>query len=124
MKNNRIVAIDIGNSSTNLALFEADALIEYDFFPSAPEYCDKICHTIENWQSNFHHIVIGSVVPSLGDMLETRIKEHHNTTPMMVEDFKTKLVPPESGSSRNGRRRSNRQFVRRHTPFRNAPPLS
>lgn len=93
MKHWRIIAIDIGNSATNLALFTGDRMEEYDFFPSAPEYSEKVCERIESWQPDLHHIVIGSVVPALGDLLETRIKERHNTTPMMVEDFKTELIP-------------------------------
>ena len=89
----RIVAIDIGNSSTDVGLFEDAKLLQHDFLPSASEYSEKIYGIVESLSSNLDHVVIGSVVPALGDLLETLIVERCNITPLMVEDFKTELLP-------------------------------
>ncbi|MBN2326374.1 MAG: type III pantothenate kinase [Candidatus Omnitrophica bacterium] len=93
MKSDRIIAIDIGNSATDLGLFSGANLLKYDFLPSLPEYSEKLCHIIESWKTGLEHVVIGSVVPSLGDLLETMLVERRGDSPMMVEDFKTELLP-------------------------------
>ncbi len=89
----RIVAIDIGNSSTDVGLFEDSTLLQHDFLPSASEYSEKIYGIVESLTPNLDHVVIGSVVPALGDLLETLIFERRNIAPLMVDDFKTELLP-------------------------------
>ncbi|MEW6236296.1 MAG: type III pantothenate kinase [Candidatus Omnitrophota bacterium] len=91
----KILAIDIGNSCTNLGVFEGSALIAKDFFPSSPEYADKIRLRVEDWQKErpFERAVISSVAPALGDLLVTIIEEQTEKKPIMVEACKTQLLP-------------------------------
>ncbi len=90
-----LVAIDIGNSRTNIALFESGALIKSDFLPSSAEYLERLCNTAEKWrsQSPFEYVVAASVVPALGDLMNTLVENQLGITPIMVEDFKTELMP-------------------------------
>ena len=95
MISSRLITIDIGNSNTDLALFNREQFIKHDYLPSVAEYADKICHIAKSWQEEapIESIIIASVVPALGDMLETLLQSHLQITPIMVEDFKTRLFP-------------------------------
>ncbi len=95
MISNRIVAVEIGNSSTDIGLFENSDLLKSDFFPSAGEYGEKICRFVEQWhmESQLEHVIISSVVPALSDLLQTLIQHRLKIIPLMVEDFKTQLFP-------------------------------
>lgn len=93
MNNHRTIAIDIGNSATNLALFEDGKLVNDDFFPSLPEFSGKIRHWIESRHPGITHVVIGSVVPSLGELVKKTLIDCFGIHPFMVEDCKTELLP-------------------------------
>lgn len=90
-----IAAIDIGNTSTDIGLFHQSNLLEYDFFPSQPEYGEKICQTIHRWQKNREpfRFIIGSVVPALTDLYETTLQTRFESKPLIVDDFKTQIIP-------------------------------
>lgn len=95
MSSARVIVMDIGNSNTDMALFENSQLIESDFLPSLAEYAEKICRIAEDWnrQKPVESVVIASVVPALGDLMVTRLESHLSVQPLMVEDFKTQLLP-------------------------------
>jgi len=91
----KILAVDIGNSCTNLGVFEGSALIASDFFPSSPEYAEKVRQRVETWRKEhpFEHAVISSVAPALSDLLATIIEEFTEKKPIMAEARKTELLP-------------------------------
>lgn len=92
---NRILTIDIGNSRINLGLFEDDKLVISDFVATAPENVLKVIGFIAEWkgQDPFDQIVLSSVVPSIGDLLVSEIESTLKQSVIVVNDFKTKLMP-------------------------------
>ncbi len=95
MNAQRIIAVDIGNSSTNIGLFQGSEILKHDFLPSAAEYSEKICQIVDEWRSEalIEHVIVASVVPALGDLLATLVGSRQGCRTMRVEDFKTTLLP-------------------------------
>lgn len=95
MKNTSLLAIDIGNSRTNLAIFDQHELVKHDFFPSAAEYAEKVCNRAIEWKKTyfFEQIVMSSVVPALGDLLVTLLHSSLSIIPFTLEEHKTRLIP-------------------------------
>jgi type III pantothenate kinase len=93
MNTHRVLAIDIGNSATNLALFDGGDIVKYEVFPSKPEFSEDIAHAIESWKSPSGRVIIASVVPDLSDRLLQIVNGRGGARPVMVEEFKTELLP-------------------------------
>ncbi len=91
----KILALDIGNSRTKLAIFINHTMEKSDFLPSQPEYAEKICLITDKWYQDyaFQEIIISSVVPAQSDMLQTMMSERYHQKIIMVEDIKTQLLP-------------------------------
>jgi type III pantothenate kinase len=92
---NRILTVDVGNSRINFGLFEDGELAISDFVPTAPENVLKIIGFIAEWkgQEPFEQIVLSSVVPKVGDMLVSEIQTSLHFPVIVVNEFKTKLMP-------------------------------
>lgn len=91
----RILTIDVGNSRINFGLFEDGELTISDFVVTAPEQALKIPGVITEWQSSdtFDQVIISSVVPNVGDLLVSHIEAKLHQQAVVVNDFKTRLLP-------------------------------
>lgn len=95
-----LLAVDIGNSFTKLALFEDEFLLERLAVPTdrAAKYEDLY---IRKLARGVRGIVISSVVPELNDVYEAAAKRYFNVKPLFIDsslDFglKIKYTPPEN----------------------------
>lgn len=91
----RVAAIDMGNSRTELALFEDRRLTAHDFLPTAPEYVSKLIQILRGWMGGdpFARIVAASVSPALADLFYTRLEAEFGIRPVSASDYKTRLMP-------------------------------
>lgn len=90
-----MVGIDIGNSCTDIALFEQGTLLEKAYLPSQARSMESLCNFLLRWnaRSEIQNVVIASVVPSLGDLLMTLIEDKLSISPTIVNDYKLELMP-------------------------------
>ncbi len=92
---NRVLTVDTGNSRINFGLFEDDFLSISDYVVTAPENVIKLMPTLVEWQGGtpFDQIVVSSVVPHIGDMLVSHLQQTLKQPALVVNDFKTQLLP-------------------------------
>lgn len=90
-----LLAIDIGNSRANLGLFAGETLVAHEFYPSSVDYVEKICDIAETWrrEPGVEAVILGSVVPRLGELIATLLEQRSGLRPVFVEGFKTRLLP-------------------------------
>lgn len=93
MDDTQVIAVDIGNSTINLALFVNGKISRYDGYPSVIDSIESVSRQVANWYTVPSSILIDSVVPSIGNRLQLYIKERHGLDSIMVEEFKTELLP-------------------------------
>jgi len=98
-----LLAIDIGNSSTKLGVFDQEKLAERLIFPTIrSKTADEIYTSVQDEiDGQFSAIVISSVVPELNDSFRTLGEKYFNQTPFFVDnraDFglEIKYFPPEN----------------------------
>src|SRR5262245_26302762 len=97
-----LLAIDIGNSTTKLGVFDNEKLITRLMIPTirdktAAEINESIKDEINRQSSG---IIISSVVPELNDAFREFSAEYFNSTPVFVDNtfdfgFQIKYDPPE-----------------------------
>lgn len=95
MSSTRLLAVDIGNTSTDIALFEHTQLRKHVFLPSTPSTFDRLGPVLNPWQveGKLDHAILASVVPPLTPLVVNQIEYRLGITPILVEDFKTRLLP-------------------------------
>lgn len=93
MNTQPVLAIDIGNSATDLALFEGGNIVQYEAVPSSLEFSEKVDRIVESWISPSGRVIIASVVPALSERLLKLFSDRGGVRPAMVENFKTELLP-------------------------------
>ncbi|MEP6901618.1 MAG: type III pantothenate kinase [Actinomycetota bacterium] len=101
-----LLAIDIGNSSTKLGVFDNETLLKRLIIPtirskSADEIYDSLQDEING---QFSVVVISSVVPELNDSFREFGKKYFNQAPIFVNytfdfGFKINYKPPESAGA-------------------------
>ena len=98
-----LLAIDIGNSSTKLGVFEHEALVKRLTIPTIRgRSADEIYATVrEELNRRFSAVVVSSVVPELNDSFRDLGEKHFHKTPLFVDnrlDFglEIKYFPPEN----------------------------
>jgi len=98
-----ILAIDIGNSSTKLGVFERETLVKKLVVPTIRgKSADEIYETVrEDLNLQLSGIVVSSVVPELTDAFREFGERFYNQTPFFVDnafDFglTIKYFPPEN----------------------------
>ena len=82
-----LLAIDIGNSSTKLGVFDQEKLVERLIFPTIrSKTADEIYTSVQDEiDGQFSAIVISSVVPELNDSFRTLGEKYFNQTPFFVD---------------------------------------
>ncbi|MFB3784822.1 MAG: type III pantothenate kinase [bacterium] len=95
MSSTRLLAVDIGNTSTDIALFEDSQLRKHVFLPSTPSTYDRLGPVLDPWQAEgrLDQAILASVVPPLTPLMVNQIENRLGLTPIRVEDFKTRLLP-------------------------------
>jgi len=95
MSSTRLLAVDIGNTSTDIALFDHSRLLKHVFLPSTPSTYDRLGPVLDPWQaeSRLEQAILASVVPPLTPLMVNQIENRLGLTPILVEDFKTRLLP-------------------------------
>lgn len=90
-----LLCIDVGNSRTNLGLFEGETLLRHDFYPSSVEYAPKVVETATAWKAELgiDASIMGAVVPRLADLIVTCLDSEADVRPFLVEGFKEQLLP-------------------------------
>jgi type III pantothenate kinase len=98
-----LLAIDIGNSSTKLGVFDNENLVNRLVIPTIrSKTADEIHASVEEELNHqFSGIVISSVVPELNDSFRALGEKYFNRTPFFVDnslDFglEIKYLPPEN----------------------------
>jgi type III pantothenate kinase len=98
-----LLAIDIGNSSTKIGVFESETLVKRLIIPTIrSKTADQIFASVEeDLKFQFSAIVISSVVPELNDAFRELGENYFNRTPFFVDnglDFglAIKYSPPEN----------------------------
>ncbi len=83
-----LLAIDIGNSSTKLGVFDHENLIKRLIIPTIRSKTgDEIYNTIQGEiKGQFSAVVISSVVPELNDAFRKLGENHFNQTPFFVDN--------------------------------------
>ena len=87
-----LFAIDIGNSCVDIGYFERGTLVWKEYFPSTPESMEIVCQRALDWKID-KDVIIAAVVPSLCDLLATLLENALAQKPILVEHFKTRLMP-------------------------------
>lgn len=98
-----LLAIDIGNSSTKLGVFDHENLLKRLTIPTIRgKSCEEIYDSIhEEINGQFAAVVVSSVVPELNDAFCELSEKYFNLTPFFVDnraDFglEIKYFPPEN----------------------------
>lgn len=98
-----LLAIDIGNSSTKLGVFDQEKLVKRLLIPTIrSKTADEIYASVQDEiNGQFSAVIISSVVPELHDSFDELGKKHFNQTPIFVNnrfDFglEIKYFPPEN----------------------------
>ena len=98
-----LLAIDIGNSSTKLGVFDSEILVKRLTIPTIrSKTADELYASLEEeLNRQFSAIVISSVVPELNDSFRNFGEKYYNQTPFFVDnrlDFglEIKYFPPEN----------------------------
>lgn len=98
-----LLAIDIGNSSTKLGVFDNDTLVKRLIIPTIrSKTADQLHASVEEeLNQQFSAVIISSVVPELNDSFRALGEDYFNQTPFFVHnalDFglEIKYSPPEN----------------------------
>ncbi len=98
-----LLAIDIGNSSTKLGVFDHETIVKRLTIPTIrSKTADEIYNTIQDEiNGHFSAVVVSSVVPELNEAFRELGANHFNRTPFFVDnslDFglEIKYFPPEN----------------------------
>lgn len=93
--NLRILAVDVGNTCTDLGLFENHVLLSDQYFPSALKQIETLISLVETWHRErpLDAVILASVVPALADLLVSRLDALTGRKSIHVADMKTRLLP-------------------------------
>lgn len=101
-----LLAIDIGNSSTKLGVFDHEKLIKHLIIPTIrSKTADEIHHSVKDEiNEQISALFISSVVPELNDSFREFGEKYFNQTPIFVNytfdfGFKIKYNPPENAGA-------------------------
>ncbi len=104
--NQMILAIDIGNSSTKLGVFDHETLLKRLIRPTIrSKTADEIYDSLNNEiNGQFSAVVISSVVPELNEAFRELGENYFNQTPIFVDHtfdfgFAVKYEPPENAGA-------------------------
>jgi type III pantothenate kinase len=98
-----LLAIDIGNTTTKLGVFDQEKLIARRTIPTIRQKnADEIYESIQGELNHyFRGVIISTVVPELNESFQTLAENHFNSTAIFVNHnfdfgFKINYNPPEN----------------------------
>ena len=96
MADELLMAVEMGNSATDVGLFRGDELIEVEHLPTVEAAAPMIGNLAERWRAGYETdmpAVLASVVPQYNRALREELAKATDRDVIYVNAFRTELIP-------------------------------